>query len=96
MALAASEFWAGIVEQQDDNEVQNKLNQVMQKVLVALLECCVMAKADKDADIPTKAGDSSIVEAKAVAGDSEDDGEDDDQVEESYMTLRKSSAYTLT
>ena len=49
----------------------------MEKVLVALAECCVMSKADKDAEMPTKADDIPVIEAKAVA-DPDEEGEEED------------------
>lgn len=62
-----------------------------------MLECCVMTKTDRIADIPTKAEDQSNFESKQMANLLEDDqaDKDDDDDEETYMTLRKSCAFTL-
>ena len=71
----------------------------MEFFLPALLECCVMSKADRAAEMPVKALDVQNVELKGMregAGEAtEDDAEDEDD-EDNFMTLRKSAAFTLT
>lgn len=71
----------------------------MDFVLPALLECCVMSKADRAAEMPVKAEfDTPNVEAKGMKEGADSDGGEgeDDEEEDSFMTLRKSAAFTLT
>jgi len=97
VALAASEFWSGInntkLDQSDELRVA-KIQNSMEKILPALLECCVMQNVDRMGDMPTKESDIGHVEAKGVDDeDEEGDGSESDQ--DNYTTLRKSSAFTL-
>jgi hypothetical protein len=65
----------------------------MEKILQALLECCVMADADRMCDMPTKENDIQHVDAKNLEDEEDDDASESDQ--DNYTTLRKSSAFTL-
>lgn len=67
----------------------------MEKILPALLECCVMQNADRMGDMPTKESDISHVEAKNMENENDDDEDDDEADQDNYTTLRKSSAFTL-
>mmetsp|Transcript_34192 Transcript_34192/g.52463 ORF Transcript_34192/g.52463 Transcript_34192/m.52463 type:complete len:94 (+) Transcript_34192:984-1265(+) len=77
VALAASEFWSGIIQTKNDDKVDSiydeKIQNNMERILAALLECCVMADADRMGDLPTREADVAHVEAKTV-----DDNEDED------------------
>ena len=106
VALAASEFWSGIIQNKsEDDDAESalhsqKIEASLKHVLPPLLECCVMTKADRIADIPTKIEDQQNFESKQMANMLEDDqtaeaDKDDDDDEETYMTLRKSCAFTL-
>ena len=61
VALAATEFWSGIIQKKDDAETEayeernRKIEAALDFVLPALLECCVMSKADRAAEMPVKA-----------------------------------------
>ena len=96
VALAASEFWSGInntkLEENDEVRVK-KIQDSMERILPALLECCVMQNADRMGDMPTKESYISHVEAKQMEDD--DDEDDDEADQDNYTTLRKSSAFTL-
>ena len=95
VALAASEFWSGInntkLEENDEVRVQ-KIQASMDKILPALLECCLMQNADRMGDMPTKESDIPHVDPKS-SGTEDDDDEDPEA--DNYTTLRKSSAFTL-
>jgi hypothetical protein len=96
VALAASEFWSGIIQNKlsvNDEVRVRKIEEQMEKILQALLECCVMADADRMCDMPTKENDIQHVEAKNLEDEEDDDGSESDQ--DNYTTLRKSSAFTL-
>jgi len=97
VALAASEFWSGIIQNKldENDEVRvQKIQSSMERILSALLECCVMSNADRMGDLPAKDSDISHIEAKALENDDdEDDGSESEQ--DNYTTLRKSSAFTL-
>jgi hypothetical protein len=97
VALAASEFWSGInnskLEENDEIRVE-KIQNCMEKILPALLECCAMQNIDRMQDMSTKENDISHVDSKTV--DNDDDEHDSDESEQdNYTTLRKSSAFTL-
>ena len=64
----------------------------MEKILPALLECCLMQNADRMGDMPTKENDIAHVEAKNIDGNEDDEEEAEG---DNYTTLRKSSAFTL-
>ena len=95
VALAASEFWSGInstkMDQNDEFRVE-KIQNSMEKILPALLECCIMSSADRMGEMPQKENDIGPVEPKQVAGDDDDDSESE---QDNYTTLRKSCAFTL-
>jgi hypothetical protein len=96
VALAASEFWSGIIQNKLDcnDEIRvRKIEEHMARILQALLECCVMSDADRMCDMPTKENDVQHVEAKNLEDDEDDEGSEGDQ--DNYTTLRKSSAFTL-
>lgn len=60
VALAASEFWSGInnTKLDDNDEIRVfKIQNSMEKILPALLECCTMQNVDRMGDMPTKEGD---------------------------------------
>ena len=65
----------------------------MEKILPALLECCVMSNADRMGDLPTKDTDIAHVESKNL--DNSDEDSQDSNEQDNYTTLRKSSAFTL-
>ena len=67
----------------------------MEQVLPALLECCVMTKADRIGDMPTKADDGPLIEAKQMVNVDDEGNDEEEEEEDTYMTLRKSSAFTL-
>ena len=96
VALAASEFWSGIIQNKlptNDELRVRKIEEHMGKILQALLECCVMADADRMCDMPTKENDIQNIEAKNLDDEDDDEGSESDQ--DNYTTLRKSSAFTL-
>jgi hypothetical protein len=66
----------------------------MEKILPALLECCVMSNADRIGDMPTKDSDVAHVDGKHLEN-SDDDSNDNNTEQDNYTTLRKSSAFTL-
>lgn len=78
VALAASEFWSGILEttldSNDEQRVQ-KIQEAMDLILPALLECCVMTDADRMADDKNNTGskDSDIVEPKQIENEEDED-----------------------
>lgn len=98
VALAASEFWSGInntkLDENDELRVKTIENS-MEKILPALLECCVMQNADRMGDMPTKESDISHVDSKNIEEDDAEDGDGSDSEQDNYTTLRKSSAFTL-
>ena len=98
VALAASEFWSGIIQnkmdQNDELRVQ-KIQNSMDKILQALLECCIMSEADKMGDLPTKDSDVQHIEGKTINENEEDDDDNSQNDEDNYTTLRKSCAFTL-
>ena len=62
IALAASEFWRGIIQnkignQQDDELRIQKIQDNMEFILSALLECCIMSKIDQMNEMSTKEED---------------------------------------
>lgn len=59
----------------DEIRVQ-KIEFHLEQIIQALLECCIMADADRMADLPTKESDVGPVEAKNI--ESEEDGEDEE------------------
>ena len=77
VALAASEFWSGInntkLDENDEIRV-SKIENSMEQILPALLECCVMQNVDRMGDMPSKESDIAHVEAKG----NEDEDDDDD------------------
>jgi len=95
--LAASEFWSGInntkLDENDEIRVQ-KIQNSMETILPALLECCIMQNVDRMNDMPTKESDIAHVEAKGADKD-DDDEESEESEQDNYTTLRKSSAFTL-
>lgn len=96
VALAASEFWSGIIQNKltvDDQLRVRKIEEHMGRILQALLECCVMADADRMQDMPLKENDIQHVEAKNIEDEDDEEGSETDQ--DNYTTLRKSSAFTL-
>ena len=98
VALAASEFWSGILEttlENNDEQRVQKIQEAMDLILPALLECCVMTDADRMADVnnPTSK-DSDTVDPKQIENEEDEDNNSENQ-DESYTTLRKSSAFTL-
>ena len=103
VALAASEFWSGIIQNKSEDETaeaalySQKIEASLMHVLPPLLECCVMTKADRIADIPTKAEDQQTFEEKQMANilDEDETAKEEEDDEETYMTLRKSCAFTL-
>ncbi len=99
MALAASEFFSGILqnklESNDELRVQT-IQASMEKILQALLECCVMSDADRMGDMPTKEQDINSVDAKRLNEcDDADEEVSNESEEDNYTTLRKSCAFTL-
>jgi hypothetical protein len=97
VALAASEFFSGILQtnlQIDYDLRAQKIEQHLDKILQALLECCVMAEADRMADLPTGHDDVGHVQAKNVEED-ETENETESEQQDDLTTLRKSSAFTL-
>ena len=67
----------------------------MDRILQALLECCIMSEADKMGDLPTKDSDVQHIEAKTINENEEDDDDNSQNDEDNYTTLRKSCAFTL-
>jgi hypothetical protein len=66
----------------------------MDLILPALLECCVMTDADRMADVNNPSKDSDTVDPKQIENEEDEDNNSENQ-DESYTTLRKSSAFTL-
>ena len=78
VALAASEFWSGIIQNKLDrnDEVRvAKIQSSMERILPALLECCVMSNADRMGDMPTKDTDVQHVEGKLLDNSDDDSNE---------------------
>ena len=97
VALAASEFWSGILEttlENNDEQRVQKIQEAMDLILPALLECCVMTDADRMADVNNPSKDSDTVDPKQIENEEDEDNNSENQ-DESYTTLRKSSAFTL-
>lgn len=97
VALAASEFWSGILEttlENNDEQRVLKIQEAMDLILPALLECCVMTDADRMADVNNPSKDSDTVDPKQIENEEDEDNNSENQ-DESYTTLRKSSAFTL-
>lgn len=66
----------------------------MDKILPALLECCIMQSVDRMGDMPSKETDIGHVEAKTLDKD-DDESDNHESEQDNYTTLRKSSAFTL-
>ena len=76
VALAASEFWSGVVNTKldENDEIRvSKINDSMEFILPALLESSMMQNADRMGDMPTKENDISHVESKNLENDEEDE-----------------------
>jgi len=108
VALAASDFFSGIIQSKegedattvggdevDDLRLQ-KLEKHLERILSALLECCIMSNADRMNDMTTKANDVAPVESSSKFNEEENDDDDENTEEENtFTTLRKSSAFAL-
>lgn len=107
VALAASDFFNGIIHPKmeednttvDDNKNEalrmQKIEKHMERILSALLECCIMSNADRMNDISTKQNDVLPVESSSKFKDDENEDDEEDSEENSFTTLRKSSAFAL-
>lgn len=107
MALAASDFFNGIIHPKmeednttvDDNKNEalrmQKIEKHMERILSALLECCIMSNADRMNEISTKQNDVLPVESSSKFKDDENEDDEEDSEENSFTTLRKSSAFAL-
>ncbi|CDW78644.1 transportin-1 isoform 1 [Stylonychia lemnae] len=105
IALAATEFWSGIVSQKCNTpqEEEQKIKKIFTKLpvlLVALFECCKFTDHDRMAIMPSKDGDVEYdrknfnKESQRISdNNNEEDYEIDD--DEYFTTLRKSSAFTI-
>ena len=67
----------------------------MELILPALLECCIMSKIDKMNEMSFKEADIEPVEQKLLKDQEDLPDDDEDNQEDNYTTLRKSSAFTL-
>lgn len=67
----------------------------MERILQALLECCIMSDADRMGDLPTKESDVQHIEAKTLNENDEDDDDNSESDADNYTTLRKSCAFTI-
>jgi len=72
-----------------------KIQNSMERILQALLECCIMSEADRMGDMPTRDTDIGQVEAKTLNENDDDDDDDEDNDGDNYTTLRKSCAFTI-
>lgn len=108
VALAASDFFIGIIHPKmeednttiDDNKNEalrlQKIEKHMERILAALLECCIMSNADRMNEMSTKQNDVLPVESSSKFKDDEnEDDEEEESEENSFTTLRKSSAFAL-
>ena len=84
----------------DDNKNEalrlQKIEKHMERILAALLECCIMSNADRMNEMSTKQNDVLPVESSSKFKDDEnEDDEEEESEENSFTTLRKSSAFAL-
>eukprot|EP00347_Sterkiella_histriomuscorum_P007650 403348104 len=102
IALAATEFWSGIVSQRCNTpqEEELKVQKIFHKLpilLAALFECCRFTEFDRMALMPSKDNDIEF-EKKNQSQDNFAEGEEEDYEigdDEYFTTLRKSSAFTI-
>ena len=99
VALAASQFWSGIVHARlDENDElrSQKIQSSMDEILPALLDCCIMTNADKLAELPFGETDISHVDvANGLDLEDQDEDQSDDDQRDNYSTLRKASSFAL-
>lgn len=97
VALAASEFWSGLVSVKSKTNEDMKMSMIrniLPSLLPCLLDCSRFTDNDRMQLMPSKEADIGVTEKSSIR---EGDEEKDYEVEENenFTTLRKSSAFTI-
>lgn len=99
VALAASEFWSGIVSVKSKTEELkiSTIRNILTVLLPCLLDCCRFTETDRLNMVPSKESDINTddKDTKQITEDEEEEEDYEIGENENFTTLRKSSAFTL-